>query len=232
MITRRIGLRTLLAAVAVAGATLVGTALAGPPLICFQYDNGGAKSLPWKDGREADPTYSRDNLVKDTLDLLKTEHSTIARMETLRRAALYSADRPQLATELLAKMSWIALDAEANGKPSAEAWFNPGFFAATINQLGIDINWKPGVADGAVGYAWIKKALALDGEDPGMQFAAALVTFEHSAQTQHKEHLRKALAGVKPGTPLARSMEANWALGHKSIEEMRKDLGITEAAKR
>jgi hypothetical protein len=153
-------------------------------------------------------------------------------METLRRAAIYAADRPGAASELLAKMSWIAMDAEASGKPTAESWFNPGFFAATVHQLGIDIGWKPGVADGVVGYAWLKKAIALDADDPAMQFAAALVTFERSSDPAHREHLRKAVAGVTPGTPLARSMEANWALGHKSVAEMRKDLGITEAAKR
>lgn len=229
MTTRRPGLKVIAATLALAGAALVGTALAGPPMVCFPYDNGGAKSLPMGKGHfETSSGYDTANLVKDTLELLKTERSTLARMETLRRAAVYSSKEPRLASELLAKMSWIALDAEAGGKPTAEAWFNPGFFAAAIRQLGTDIGWRAGVAEGADGYLWIKKAISLDPSNAEMQFAAALATFEHD-NAAHREHTKRALAGAEPGSPLANTIEKNPVFGNKSVQELRKSHGVADA---
>jgi hypothetical protein len=224
--TRRIG---ILAAALLATGAFVGTVAAGPPLICFPYQTGGAKSLPWgKDAFEKSSGYSKSGLVKDTLELLKTERSTLARMETLRRAAIYAQGDKQLSTELLAKLGWIALDMEAAGKPSAEAWFNAGFLAACFEQLGTDIDWNPGVAEGVKGYAWIQKALFISPDDPEIHFAAALTT--HGHDKVYKDHVRKAVAGAKPGSNLAKSIESNHAFGNKPLSELRKSLGIADAS--
>ena len=82
--------------IAVLACTLAATAaFAGPPLICWRVETGGAKSLPWLtegsafDGSRAD--YDRSRLVRDTLDLLAPDVPVVVRMETLRRAALYAA---------------------------------------------------------------------------------------------------------------------------------------------
>jgi hypothetical protein len=204
-------------------------------MICFPFDNAGAKSLPWgKERREADPSYDRSKLVTDTLDLLKTESNTLARMETLRRAAIYCSLEPRLATELLGKLSWIALDAEANGKPTAAAWFNPGFFVAALTQTGVDVDFRAGVGEGVRGYAWIRKAISLEPQNADMHFAAALALFEGNdhARPLYNEHLKKAVAGAAPGSPLAKSMESNLALGGKKIEELRKESGVVDAGTR
>lgn len=217
----------VLAASITLGSVLAPPALGGPPLICSPYEIGEAKSLPW--GGEAlrvSTSYDRTRVVGDTLELLKTERSALVRMETLRRASIYLQDDRARATELLAKISWIAMDAEAAGKPSAEAWFNAGFLAASLDQIGTDIKWNPGVAEGREGYAYVQRAIALDPDNAAMHFGAALVS--HGIK-EHREHLKKAVAGAQAGTDLARSIESNHALGNKPIGQLRKDLGITDA---
>src|ERR1043165_804779 len=100
-----------------------GAAVAGPPLLCFPYEIGTAQSLPWggKDPFNKSAKYDTSKVVEDTLAILKTEKSTLVRMETLRRAAVYIGKDATTATALLAKLSWIAMDAEAAGKPSAQS---------------------------------------------------------------------------------------------------------------
>jgi hypothetical protein len=224
--------RGLFRALVVAGTlALASAAQAGPPLICFPYQTGGAQSLPWggKDAFDTAKSYSKSGLVKDTLSLLKTERSTLARMETIRRAAIYSRKDKETATELLGKLGWIALDMEAAGKGSPEAWFNAGFLAACYEQLGTDIDWNPGVAEGVRGYAWLAKAISLEPQNAEMQFAAALAT--HGRGKVFDEHLRKALVGAEPGSNLARSIESNLAFGDKkSIEELRRSYGVVDAS--
>src|SRR5512147_3113240 len=84
----------VLAAVAAAS-----PALAGPPLLCHPYDIAGARSLPWQDGAaswEASRSdYPAERLTTDTLALLAPATPVVVRMETLRRAAIYSARDPQ-----------------------------------------------------------------------------------------------------------------------------------------
>jgi hypothetical protein len=140
---------------------------------------------------------------------------------------MYIGDDRDRATELLAKISWIALDAEAAGKPSPEAWFNAGYLAATYTQSGGTIDWRAGVGDGVDGYAWVQKALALSPEDGAMQFGAAMVAHGRPA---FKDHLRKAVALAEPGSDLARSIESNYAAGHKSLKDLRAELGVDEKA--
>ena len=225
--SRRLG---MVAAVFVLGGMLLATpALAGPPLICFPYHTDGAKSLPWgNDTFQGSKGYDKSNLVKDTLSLLKTEESVLARMETLRRAAIYAQGDKALSTELLAKLGFIALDAEASGKPTAGSWFNAGFLAACYDQLGTDIDWNAGQAQGSNGYAWIKKALEIEPDSAEMHFAAALAT--HGKEGVYKAHMRKAVAGAEKGSALAKSIEANGAFGGK-VDELRKSLGVADASK-
>lgn len=210
------------------GASLTSTALAGPPLLCFPYEIGSAKSLPWgSDAFEQKKGYDTSRVVGDTLEILKTEKSVLVRMETLRRAAVYIGKDQQKATELLAKISWMAMDSESIGKPSAYLWFDAGVLAATLRQSGADIGWHAGM-DMADGYSWIQRALALRPDDPAMQFGAALVVFEKD-NAAFKNHLRRAIAGATPGSDLAKSIESNWACGHKPVEELKKELGASDS---
>src|SRR5215467_5360912 len=67
-------------------------AMAGPPLICHPFEIGNARSLPWggTDWRAVKHDYEINHLVGDTLALLRPETTVIVRMETIRRATVYS----------------------------------------------------------------------------------------------------------------------------------------------
>lgn len=214
--------------------TLAPSALAGPPIMCHQLEIGEAKSLPFGSGSfDRSKELKADKVVDRTLELLKTERSTLVRMETLRRAVVY-IDRDQaLATELLAKVSWIAMDAEAGGKPSAVSWLDAGFLAACYAEMNVPLDWRPGVADGVNGYAWIRRAAELAPQDAELQFAAALVThpaMHTSTKAQHDAHLRRAAAGAAKGSLLETNLAAHCARAGGSLDQLRA-LAATDARK-
>jgi hypothetical protein len=197
----------------------------GPPLICHPFDIGDAKSIAFgKDAFDGQKGYKPREVVGDTLKVLKTERSVIVRMETLRRATVYLRDDANAARELLGKLAWMALDAEsasdaASTSPTAwraQAWFDAGYFAASLSHLGVDIDWNPGVAEGVKGYAWIRKAIELSGNNPSMEFAAALAThpgMRDSKRDLFEQHIRNAAAGADTDPLLARNLKghlANW----------------------
>ncbi|MFO0837906.1 MAG: hypothetical protein U1D55_05220 [Phycisphaerae bacterium] len=189
------------------------TAFAGPPLICQPFNIGNAQTISEK---------TRD-VVNDTLGALKTADSILARMETLRRATVRLDGDKSRAQQLLSRLAYIALDLDAgaqeSGKPAeaAAAWFQAGYFAAGLQQMGIDIDWKPGVAEGIQGYAWVRRALKLAPDNAEMQFAAALMThpaMSHSTAALYEEHLKKAQAGAAEGSLLKQNLAAHverWA---------------------
>lgn len=214
-------------ALSVALAAVLGSssiARAGSPLMCFPYHIGDAKCLPWSSDGAFEPAkdYDRNKVVADTLALLKTEKSYLVRMETLRRATVYVSKDRQLATELLGKLAWMALDAEAahNERWARTALFDAGFLAACYEQAGVDIGWKAGVADGRQGWAWLKRAIELGNDDPAVQFAAALV-LHGSKDGADKAYLMRAAQGAEPGSDLARSIESNGAVGGAKLAELR-----------
>src|SRR5437660_4011773 len=164
----------------------------GPPLICHTIEIGQARSLPWVShnwnlsGRE---TYNTKNLAHDTLEILGGDTPVLVRMETLRRATLYARKDPIAAKELLTRLHDRATSSDSSGHPDALAWFDVGYLAETYKQWigqnlphmtdGMRMDSNPGA--GLDGYALVKKALAmrntvLQGDDPEMEFAAALIT--------------------------------------------------------
>src|SRR5262249_38073061 len=131
--------------------TLFRPALAGPVLICKTYEIGNAKSLPWggSDWRSVKSDYDIDRLVEDTLALLTPDTPVIVRMETLRRAVIYSAwarvDREvnytkrndnaaqNLFSRLVGTSKESALQA-ATKKPDPLRLFDAGFFVESWKQ--------------------------------------------------------------------------------------------------
>src|SRR5262245_40083659 len=78
-------------------------AAAGPPLPCFPFAVGTARSRPMGHGdwRTVDPKYDVSQLVTDTLALLTPAAPVIVRMETLRRATIYASANRDLAKDLM-----------------------------------------------------------------------------------------------------------------------------------
>lgn len=189
---------------------------AGPPLICHTIEIGQAKSLPWIShswNLSGGENYDLKNLVRDTLEILGSDTPVLVRMETLRRATLYARKDPVVAKELIARLHARATTAESSGHPDALAWFDAGYLAETYKQwIGQNL---PHMTDGmrmdanpaanVDGYSMVKKAIAIRGSDPQMEFAAALITLS-GPQEAHREHAQKAIAGAKSDSLLARNL--------------------------
>jgi hypothetical protein len=206
--------------IAMAAALLVVAApvFAGPPLICHSIDIGTAQSLPWNSsgwnltGQE---TYNVDHLVQDTLALLGPNAPVLVRMETLRRATLYGQQRTAVAKELL-----FRLEARTRENPKdALAAFDFGYLVECYRQaswLRQHTDWLKVSGDAGAnlamkidGYQSVRKAIALRGTDPQMEFAAALMTAE-GAREEHNRHLLNAMAGAKADAMLARNLASRF----------------------
>jgi len=195
---------------------------AGPPLICHTIEIGQAKSLPWIShswNLSGGENYDTKNLVHDTLETLSPDTPVLVRMETLRRATLYARKDPVAAKELLVKLYARATSAESLGRPDALAWFDAGYLAETYKQW-IGQPWmrvskdEQNPAAGVDGYATVKKALALrgsaqKGDDPQMEFAAALITLS-GPQDEHRLHAERAMAGAKSDSLLAQNLASHF----------------------
>lgn len=196
------------------GLSLLATvAQAGPPLICHQFDIGSARSLPWIShdwnltGRES---YNTAKLALDTIAILDADSTVLVHMETLRRATLYARKDPRAAKELLTRLVARAESAAGSSDTKALAAFDAGYLAAAYKQwLGRNASDESNPAKGLDGYALVKKAIQLRGNDPQMEFAAALIALEGPAGEQ-MEHAQKALAGAKDDSLLARNLSARF----------------------
>jgi hypothetical protein len=219
--------------------TLVRPAPAGPVLICKNYEIGAAKSLPWggSDWRSVKPDYDINRLVEDTLALLTPETPVIVRMETLRRAVIYAAwsrvDREvnyakrndNAAQELFSRIMGNTKQSafqSASKKPDPLRLFDAGFFLESWKQAYVDGSGKKPVDFD--GYALVKQAIALRGNDPEMEFAAALITSIRSDKAAHRAHLQKAIAGAPEGSLLARNIVNHFGRKGQSIADLRASI--------
>ena len=183
-------------------------AQAGPPLICHPIEIGQAKSLPWIDwNQKGTGGYDLKNLTRDTLAILDSSAPVLLRIETLRRATIYARQDPQVAKELLTRLQARAANSTDSGLSEALAWFDVGYLIETYQQ------WigkaEPNPAAGLDGYAWVKKAVRLRGQDPEMEFAAALITLT-GPESDHREHARKAVAGAGNDPLLAQNLASDF----------------------
>ncbi len=202
-----------------------------PPLICHPFEIGNAKSLPWSGSSwnlSGNENYDTKSLAEDTLVILDGNPKVIVRMETLRRATLYAQKDPQAARELLTKLHARASRGEAAGHPDALAWFDVGYLAATYDQWINDQN----PAAGLDAYSLIKKALALRGADPEMEFAAALITLR-GPEKDHLEHTQKAVQGGKTDALLAQNLASHFMGNEKqaTLESPAKNMAAKSEKK-
>lgn len=198
-------------------ALLAAPVFAGPPLVCHPINIGSARSLPWTSASwklSGDEDYDIGHLVSDTLALLGPDTAVLVRMETIRRAALYSQNNAAVARELFAALAARA----TSGEHDSLAAFDYGYLIETYRQLEMafrmsrdDVNRGNWVnpAAGFGGYAWVKKAISMRGGDAEMEFAAALITTENWRQ-DYPQHVAKARAGMKEDPLLAENVASRF----------------------
>lgn len=203
------------------------TLLAGPPLLCWPFAIGEAKSLPWQgpNWRSVKEEYDLNRLVADTLALLTPETPVIVRMETLRRATVYAMKDRRIAEELFSRLKARALEAEKQGKAGALALFDAGYLAEIYKQT-----FRNNPAAGIDGYAWVTEAIRLRGQDAEMELGAAIISVEPQ-MSGHREHVQKALAGAADGSLLARNLVSqapNLNIRGRTLAELRAYVGAAK----
>jgi hypothetical protein len=190
---------------------------AGPPLLCHTFDTGGAPSLEWGGTGWNQPLadYQLDALVEQTESLLADDTPVIARMETLRRAAIYASRRGDTALALADRLK-ARIEAATTAEARALALFDSGYLLETLQEvLRIQHYDMPGIrgADTAAleallreredGSRAIDQALALQASDPALRFAAALVAKADRRQTDHARHAAAARTQARSDALLA-----------------------------
>lgn len=187
---------------------------AGTPLTCHPFQIGNARSLPWgstgdsRDWNAPKSDYDTRRLAEDTIGLLGEQTPVIVRMETMRRAALYGQRDPNAAADLRSRIEARAL----SGKSADNALylFDYGYLLETYKQASLLQGGRKPLSpnSGKSGYAFVLEALSRRGDDPEMEFAAALID-SWPRQDGYQEHYRKALTGAAEDKLLASNMEAN-----------------------
>lgn len=208
-----------------AGAALIRASI-GPPMLCTAIKIGEAHTLPAVS--EVPAGYARSKLTSETLALLEGDTPVLARMETIRRAVLLGAADSAVLLELQCKLQGRVLDAEARGKEYALAWFDAGYMAATWNQLDPERAPEVGLAEGCVGYAWVKKALAISKGQAEMEFAAAMATHPAMHKGTHElyhQHLGRAAGGAAKGSLLEQNLMAHCLNWNESYDELKQKDG-------
>jgi hypothetical protein len=194
-------------------------AFAGPPLLCHPFETAGAPSLPWGSGwNQPARNYTTTHLSADTLRLLARDTPIIARMETLRRAAIYASGDGVHMRDLAAKLdARVATAKDPTAK--ALALFDAGYFAETLQDLerlqGYDMPGIGRIDASAVhevlsrgdGSERIAQALVLRPRDSAMRFASALVASADRRQADYAMNARLARAGVRSDRLLALNLD-------------------------
>ncbi|MFT3763175.1 MAG: hypothetical protein QM761_11360 [Pseudoxanthomonas sp.] len=200
--------KSLLYALIVSALLLAAPAFAGPPLLCHPFRTDGAPSLPWGgDGwNQARADYDLDRLIADVDALLAPDTPVIARMETLRRAAIYASRDGAVLRGLAARLEARIAAAAADNR--ALALFDAGYFRETLQDIlrlqgydmpaigKVDAPALRALLAGGDGNARIEQALALRPQDPSLRFAAALVATADDRSADAAAHARIARAGT------------------------------------
>ena len=163
----------LFAVLAVTALLTARPAFAGPPLLCFPFDIGSAKTLPMGTGswKTVDTKYNVSHLVGDTLALLTPETPVLVRMETLRRATIYASTHPEIAAALLDALRTRASKADAG---AALAVFDFGYLVETYEEGTYMFSAPVAGIDRVDGYQLVLKAQAMQRDDT-MSRAAQLI---------------------------------------------------------
>lgn len=181
---------------------LPAVAHAGPPLVCHPFQASSADLLPWGEGdswNSPDPQYNTSRLATDMLRLLSPDAPVLARMENLRRAAVYAVRDARAAEALLEAL----LARTSANDASALAWFDAGYLVEAYRQS-THMHGRP--APPQDGYAMVTRAIAMSGGSAAMEFAASLM----SPGERAREHVRRAKLAAAQEPLLAKNIDSMW----------------------
>ena len=208
-------MKTRVVSCALAVLLVAAPAFAGPPFLCHQFEIGSAKSLPWMEGDwlGTRSDYDVTRVVADTQTLLATDMTTLVRMETLRRAALYASRDRALAERLVASLAARVDAADKTGRIDALAIFDLGYTLEAMNEvetlghyMGSDLAARGRALAGMTrpddGRALILKSASLRIDDAGIAFALALI----ERGENRLPHLLKARAAARQDRILATNL--------------------------
>ncbi len=210
---------SLRAALVAAALLFSSAAFAGPPLLCHPFDTAGAASLPWGKGWNGiDRGYDTSRLSADTLGLLRADTPVIARMETLRRAAIYASANGAAVRDIAASLDARATAAKTP-QAKALALFDAGYFAETLQDIArlqgydmpgigkVDLRGLNAVLAKGDGSLRIAEALKLQANDASMRFASALVASADRRSGDYAKQARLARAGASRDRLLALNID-------------------------
>jgi len=193
------------------------TAWAGPPLLCHPFQVQGQPSLPWGAGwNQPDVRFDLRQLGARTQALLGADTPVIARMETLRRAAIYASADARALTDLSDRLE-ARITAATTPQARALALFDAGYFDETLEDVvrlqgydmpgigRVDATALRRVAARQNGALRIDEAITLRRE-PALHFAAALVASAHQRDAAQQHHARLARVGADGDTLLLRNL--------------------------
>lgn len=207
---------------------LAGSALAGPPLICHSHSIGNDTSLPWGADKNSwnnpDPKYNAENLTADTLKLLDSGKPLLTRMETLRRAAVYSGKNTAAGLKLANRLIARALVSEVTGQNNSLALFDAGYFVESMKQMS-HISKSNAFSD-IDGYDWAKRSLPGLQDKLAAEYALGLMQAETSWPN---EHIRRAVTGAQEGSLLAQNLLKHFQ--SQNLAEVKRILAVKSASR-
>jgi len=213
-------------------ALFVPTVQAGPELICWPFEIGGAKSLPWGGSgwHATRADYDLSRLTADTLALLGRDVPVLVRMETLRRAAIYAKQNRQAAKELLLRLEARAETAAKSQQGDVLALFDYGYFAEAYKQAMYEERGSQLAAD-VRGFDWVARALESRSGDAQLEFGAALVARVSKLREQASAHAGRAVAGAEKDALLAQNLVTHahlLGLRGNNLSEIRSSLTVAK----
>jgi hypothetical protein len=120
-------------------------------------------------------------------------------METLRRAAVYSAKDPTAGLELGSRLMARALTSETKGESNSIALFDAGYFVESMKQMSLIS--KASLFAGVDGSDWVKRSVPGLEDKLAAEYALGLMNSEWP-----NEHIRRAIIGAQEGSLLAENL--------------------------
>lgn len=212
-------------------AALTFAALAGPPMLCHEFDVGKQTCVSME-------KVAKKEVAKTLVEALDASRDPLVHMETIRRSVNTGRFDSATFQASYAALSARVLDAEAEGEAGSELWFDLGWFVATVSQHSGELPFAAGRDKKVDGYAYMKKAIAgakaaKDDRLAAYNFAAAVMMHPAMRHADRKSdnpglgsdvydrHLRSAVADATPGSALERNLESHVKNWGGSIDRIR-----------